>query len=387
MLIIDMDMLSVKPPHRSRLLATIVYHDLFDIPLTAWDVFQYQIADHKALNTEYAETMKAGHCEEERRSNPFGSHSKVHVEEIATSQRSTASTRDDIEGDVSEYSVITEALSELCQQGVVSEKNGYYFLKGRNAIYETHIERLKIAEEKWHRVRRIVAWYAAVPFVRAVCVSGSVAMGNATPSSDIDLLVIAQHGRIWMTRFILVLLTFFAGKLRSSRLGTGAASKCCLNHFITTESLALQVRGLYTAAIYTRLIPVIGPEWLDRLYAANAWLGELFPAFLQAMEDGEHGVASVHRKTIFPHRVWRRARQVSEWALGGYFGALMEFLLKKIQHMLIMRNVLTAAALGRVVANNEELAFHPESPEKKIIDIYAKKMLKYTDEKNSLFHT
>ncbi|MDP3963122.1 MAG: hypothetical protein Q8Q39_01360 [bacterium] len=379
----------VNSPYYSPLLATIVYHDLFDIPLTAWEVFKYQIVDHKALNTEYAQTMEASHCEEERRSNPIHKVSPGRISFLEnmdaaremlsqsispTPSQSTASARDD-KRNIIAYPAIINALNVLADQGIIAEKNGYYFLKGRDAIYEIHIERLKIAEEKWHAVRNVVQWQAAVPFVRAIFVSGSVAMGNANASSDVDLFIITEHGRIWTARFLLIALTFSFGKLRSSRLGGSTASKCCLNHFITTKSLGLRAQSLYNAATYARLIPVAGGEWLTRFYEVNAWVGDHLPWYARGNDGREHA-ASSNRKLM--QSAWRgRMQKALEILLAGLIGNMVEAALRSIQKALIARNALTPASVtaGRVVASDEELAFHPESPERTILDNYAKIML------------
>ena len=69
-----------------------------------------------------------------------------------------------------------------------------------------------------------------LPFVRAVCLTGSVACGRANENSDIDLLIIVKPGQIYLARAIAVIAAKLWGEYRSD---TKIAGKLCLNWFIT----------------------------------------------------------------------------------------------------------------------------------------------------------
>ena len=101
-------------------------------------------------------------------------------------------------------------LEQLKQQKIIEEKNGYYFLKGRGHLYEERIEKMKIADEKWHKVRWLLSATRAVPFIRGIALSGSMGRGAAAATSDIDIFVITEKNRIWTGRFFLTLFTLLS---------------------------------------------------------------------------------------------------------------------------------------------------------------------------------
>ncbi|MDO8557593.1 MAG: nucleotidyltransferase domain-containing protein [bacterium] len=301
----------------SEILATLTYHDILNCPLTAWEVFRLQIADERHFV-------------------------------------------------INDYAATLEELERLKTEGSIGEKNGFYFLKGRESLYEERIERTKTAEEKWHEVLWVLKLFPSAPFVRSAFLSGSVATGNATKGSDVDVMVVAEKGRIWTARLFLSLLVLSCGKLRATRLSKKTSGKICLNHYVTTISLGLKARGLYNAATYVRIIPIFNPEMLKKFYDANRWIFRFFP---------NASAEKLHQKTFPENPFFLRLRWLVEAPLRGRFGDLVERGLSYVQKIFIQKNPLTQSRIGRIVAEDEELAFHPDSPEREILDKFTGKML------------
>jgi len=307
---------------RRSILATLAYHDILDYPLTSWEVFQYRL-----LGTER---------------DPSASNSTYAYEEVLAELR------------------------ELESQKAIGQKNGFYFLYGRQELYDTRIWRTKAAEEKLRRVYWVLKLFPLVPFVRGVFLSGSVAMENARQASDVDILTVAKHGRIWSVRFFLSLLAFFCGALRSSRISRHTSGKLCLNHFITDKALPLKAKGLYNAATYIHLAPLYAPELLGRFYEANPWIFGFFPNASARATEYRKTVASLQKRSL---------QKSLEHLMTGRAGDLIESALKLLQRSFIGTNRLNREISGRVFVTDTELAFHPKSPEGSILDKYRVKML------------
>src|SRR2546422_753264 len=77
-----------------------------------------------------------------------------------------------------------------------------------------------------------------LPFVRLVAVTGALAMNNARAGDDIDLFILAQPGRLWLCR----LLVLGVVKLAARRGHT-----LCPNFLLSTGRLRLSERNLFTA--------------------------------------------------------------------------------------------------------------------------------------------
>src|SRR6185369_8068797 len=128
-------------------------------------------------------------------------------------------------------SVIEEELNFLMTQGLVSENRGFFFPENnphyviRRLAGETKAGKsLKIAS----RFSRLISLF---PFVRGVCISGSLSKGYMDHETDIDYFIVTKPGRLWLSRSLLIL--FKKIFLLNSR------KYFCLNYFIDDENLRI----------------------------------------------------------------------------------------------------------------------------------------------------
>lgn len=302
------------------ILSTIIYHDILNLPITSWEIFEYLILSQKIAPKE------------ER-------------------------------GNININNII-RALGGEPLQKFISENNGFYFLRGRKFICRDRIERQKIADRKWKKALKIIKWFQMAPFLKSVCANGSLARGFMDEDSDLDVFIIVKTGRIWTARFILSLLTAIMG-VKRFRGAFNVRDKICFNHFITDKSLVMPFRNICTACTYSRLDFIYGDKnTLKKFYADNAWINDYLLNFQGQLKMNERIVNSSLLKII---------GIVAEWLLDGKIGDLLENLLKKIQLRRIKNN-LPAKINGRIVVNDNQLEFHDNYPDKKIIDKYNQKL-------------
>jgi len=123
----------------------------------------------------------------------------------------------------------------LARAGGLRERLGsispFWFLPGREDLVSVRQEREAFARRLWPAACRYSQWIAAVPFVRMVALTGSLAMNNvSSPHDDIDLLIVTQHSRVWLARGLIALLVHLARR-RGAYL--------CPNYILSERSLEL----------------------------------------------------------------------------------------------------------------------------------------------------
>ena len=254
---------------------------------------------------------------------------------------------------------------------LIEEAQGFYFLKGRKNLIGVRKEKNKIAKKKWQKALKAIRWLRLVPYIKLVFASGSLALSNTDKESDLDVLLVAKHGRIWLTRFLTVLLLGFLG-MRRKRHQRVAPDKICLNHFITDESLYIPRKSIYTAQLYAHLVPILvdDKKLIDEFCEANKWVGEYVAGWPEC-------VLTNSKRRIANNRFLKLIRKIGEKILDTKFGDWVESTLKKYQLRRINSYHLTYKPGGRVKADDESLEFHPDSPELKIIENYNKKMIEF----------
>lgn len=217
-----------------------------------------------------------------------------------------------------------------------------------------------LAQYKWKIARGVMRGLIPLPFVRMVGVTGSLALWHARPQSDFDLFIIVRRGRIWTARLLLMLVTQLWGRRRKYWEGE-APDKVCLNHYITDDALLMapQMRSMYTAMLYARLIPVFGLKVYRRWLAINGtwirrWL--MYPALPR--------LAS--RQVVHVSYGMRVAKRWVEGFLLEPIGGVLERQAEKLQRVAIDRHKWRDRG-GRVKVSNKELAFHPYSKEAHVL--------------------
>lgn len=315
------------------ILATLVYYDVLERPLTGFEIFKYLANLHKFT--------------------PLESHRFL-------TGFTTNSTN------IRFFDILETLENGQALQKMIDQKNGFYFLKGRQGIVEQRIVRQKIADKKWKKIRRIINFLPMIPYIRMVAVSGSLAMNNPRPESDIDLLIVTRAGRIWTSRALTTLFIHLIGQRRHHLL---TKDRICLNHYITNQSLEIPFKSLYNAQAYAHLVPVIEIE--DGLYhqfqQANQWI----KGYLKFWPELQRG----YLKQVNPWLFFNFLRRLKELVLNGRIGDWLENFLRQIQMRRIQKDPLTYQAGGRVVFDDRQLEFHPDSPECSILDKYNKKMV------------
>src|SRR6185503_10573665 len=177
----------------AAVLAAIVYADLFDYPLTLGELTRYQIGSR--LSTGQIAGM------------------------LATDPR---------------------------LDGNLAHEKGYYSLAGRRSLARTRLERERRSAKLWPRAAVYSRWISRLPYVRMVAVTGALAVNNVGTLPDIDLLVVARAGRVWLCRRALIMC------VRVARL---FGDDLCPNYIISDQSLDLDQRDFFTAHELAQMVP------------------------------------------------------------------------------------------------------------------------------------
>lgn len=310
---------------RNAILATLAYYDVIDFPLTSFEIFRY------LMNPGRVEKIRNG------------------------------------VGDISLRDVIS-GLDQLIGEGRLIEQHGKYFLSGdRLHTAAVRNEREVNAAYKWKKLLRRAWWLQAVPYVRGLWASGSLAMSSASEQSDFDFIVVAKAGRLYTCRLLLSLAAWLMGSLRRRR-DTTASDKFCFNHYLTDASLRIANESLYTARIFTTIRPVLSePGLLERFYLENLWLNK----YVYTFRPGEE----IIRQAIRLNGLLKLVARAAEVFLDLPCGIPIEYLVRWRQVRRIRRNPETFQSGGRVLWADGQLEFHPRSAERSILERYNQKIL------------
>ena len=246
-------------------------------------------------------------------------------------------------------------LESLTGRGV-EHKWGYYFLPGRGEIVEKRRRSVLGIEKKMKIAKRAVKKIRWVPFVRAVFVCNTTAASTASEVSDIDVFIIARHGRIWIVRF---LVTIVLSIFRLRRTGKKINNRICLSFYLSDNHLNLKDISIKKPDIYlmywlAQLIPVFDPgQVYKKIKLQNKWVLNFAPRAF-----GEYTL--LNRWKVVEGRLSALVKKFFEKAWGTAYGDFLESQAKEIQSNKMKRNLTSVQDKPdtRVVVNDHMLKFH-----------------------------
>lgn len=297
---------------QTNILATVAYYDAMDYPMTGFEVWKYLTAISSAA-----------------------------ADPISNENEKNYSLLNVINGLESEH-----------LQKFIEEYRGFYFLKGRQELVEQRLEKNKLANQKLKKLLKTVKWLRFVPYARMIGVTGSLAMKNTKRNSDLDLLVVLRHGKMFTGRLLVTALVHLMGKRRH---GNKIKDRVCLNYFVTNKSMEISLKDAFSASEYSFILPIFGWHNFQKFQDRNSWLKKYKPNF---KSDEVPNLKFLSESFLS----WR-LRQVGEMMLSSKF---IENKLKQLQVRKIEKNPKTHQAESLIIANDDMLIFLPDPQSPKI---------------------
>jgi glycosyltransferase involved in cell wall biosynthesis len=168
---------------------------------------------------------------------------------------------------------IRERVARAPLAGLVAlHPNGHLTLRGREALVARQADGALRTAELLARHRPVIAALASLPFVRMLALSGGTAHRNARGGDDIDLFVVASAGRAYTAYTML----FLASTLTRRR------GILCPNYLVDEGHLQIAYHhDLFTAHQAVSLVPLAGIDTFDRFVDANeAWVRRFYPSYV-----------------------------------------------------------------------------------------------------------
>jgi hypothetical protein len=220
-------------------LKTLIYSDIFDYPLKAWEIHKWLIGKKASLRE------------------------------------------------------VENTLKRLEKKEKISSKGGYYFLPKRDSLVKKRRERQLSSTSLLRKLGLILRLLKWVPFIKLIGLSGSLSLENAKKGDDIDLFIIIQRGRLWACRLLLFLLVNFLGVgRRRAEKSLMVGGKICINILLEEPSLGQDDGNIYIAHEVLQMIPLFQRDHIYTSYLLeNSWAFDYLPNWTTGLSVGSQDKA------------------------------------------------------------------------------------------------
>ncbi len=287
-----------------RILSTLRFFDLQDLPLSLLELEKYLLPEMDSLHQD--------------------DHNLLPADDITADQ------------------ILRSLQYELV--GKVESSQGFYCLVGRKDIIRHRQENYLYGIGRERRIRRFSPGLRHVPFIRGVALTGSQALGLQKNTSDIDLFIVTDPKFLWLSR---TLVTAYFQVLGLRRYGKNIYNRFCLNHYISGPKEISKLKNLYTAGEYIKMRPLVYEQGIREFQRKNeVWLKSFFPNW-----------------KIPPFQIQKQslAQKILEKLFSGRFGIWLEHKLKNWQLPKIRQEEF-------IIVEEDELSFHPQSKQEKLLE-------------------
>lgn len=172
---------------------------------------------------------------------------------------------------------VKNTLEKLQEKGLVRTTNNKFTL---NYVKTVNVEkRAERAEKLLRETNTIKLYLQKIPWIKFVGITGSVAAFNVTEENDIDIFIITQKNRAWITRLCVVFILKILDKYPKENC---IAEKICPNLIVDEDHMGWNKdsRNLFVANEIIMMIPILSRDnTYFKFLQENLWIKTFFGNF------------------------------------------------------------------------------------------------------------
>jgi len=177
-------------------------------------------------------------------------------------------------------------LKKLLGEKKVFKKDNLYFLPKREITIENRRRNKIISQEKYLLAKKTAKTLEKIPWIAFIGITGSLAVENCREEDDIDLIIVTKKNRLWIVRFLIIILGGILGIKRRKQGDTIFKDKICFNLFLDEESLKIEkINYLISRELLQIKLLFDSGRVSDRIISDNPQVLSFFPNYPENTEN------------------------------------------------------------------------------------------------------
>jgi hypothetical protein len=152
-----------------------------------------------------------------------------------------------------EYDFFKKSLRRLVKGDNVKAKNGKYYSPGIRPV--SWKLRRKYSQDLIKESQKAIKYLSKIPWIKMIGITGAVATHNASKDDDIDIFIITEKNRLWISRFFVFLILKAINKYGH---GKKDARKFCCNLWCDESAMkwGKAKQNIYVARELLNVLPI-----------------------------------------------------------------------------------------------------------------------------------
>ncbi|MBL7058324.1 hypothetical protein ISS03_03230 [Patescibacteria group bacterium] len=196
---------------------------------------------------------------------------------------------------------------------IVGKKNGFYYLAGRENLVSIRSKRYNYTLRKIKRAKLIAHIFEYIPYIKLVAIGNLIGAHNLKNEGDIDLFIVTEVGAIWTTRFITATLMKLLG-LRPKK--NNQKDKICLSFFVTENALnltqfAINKNDIYLNYWLSSLYPIYDKnDTYNKLINQNKWIFSRLPNWIKIEANPKYSIKKINNDTSIKNKFFNSIENI-----------------------------------------------------------------------------
>jgi len=156
------------------------------------------------------------------------------------------------------------AITQLENEDMIVIENNLVFQKSSSTNY--------FFKRMWSRSifeknKKYISLISKIPWIKFIGLTGANAFESCKKNDDVDMFVVTQKNRLWLTYTLIVIIS----KILRKR------GVLCINYLVDSENLTINHQSYYNAVQLLQMKSIFNVEFYDQLIDANKWIFEFLP--------------------------------------------------------------------------------------------------------------
>jgi hypothetical protein len=115
--------------------------------------------------------------------------------------------------------------------------------------------------------KKYISLISYLPWIKFIGLTGANAFESCKKNDDVDMFIVTQKNRLWLTYLLIVILSKLFGK----------RNVLCVNYLVDTENLKIKHKSYYNAVQLLQMKSIFNPDFKDQLIYSNKWIFDFVP--------------------------------------------------------------------------------------------------------------